>query len=277
MINDLPSLRETVEQYGLWAEKKFGQHFLFDLNLTRRIAQSAGNLENHTIFEIGPGPGGLTRALLETNAKRVIAIELDQRCIVALEELQERDKRLEIIKGDALKTDLVELAAAPRAVIANLPYNVGTALLVQWLHQSKEFSSLTLLFQKEVVDRLVAKPSSKNYGRLSVLAQYCCQVRRLFDIPPRAFTPPPKVVSSLVQLIPFQRPVSEIVDIIALGKVTESAFGQRRKMLRAALKTLVQNPEELLQKADIEPTARAEELSVEDFVRLTKIFVSQTH
>lgn len=271
-MSALPSLRDTVEQHGLWADKSFGQHFLFDLNLTRRIARAAGDLTGMAVFEVGPGPGGLTRALLESDAEKVIAIEVDTRCLSVLEELQnhgDNKDRLEIIAADALQIDLTELAAAPRAIIANLPYNVGTLLLVNWLHQARHFRSMTLLFQKEVAERIIAAPRTKDYGRLSVLAQTCCHADIMFDIAPEAFTPPPKIMSSLVHLTPREN-VS--VDLKILGKITASAFGQRRKMLRSSLKSLIPSPEILLESLGLLPTARAEELSVADFAKLAKAF-----
>ena len=270
--DELPSLRETVEQYGLWADKSFGQHFLFDLNLTRRIARAAGDLSGCTVFEIGPGPGGLTRALIESDANRIIAIELDRRCIAALEQLQNKTDKLQIIEGDALKIDLTALSNPPRAIVANLPYNVGTQLLINWLHKADQFQSMTLLFQTEVAERIVAKPRTKDYGRLSVLAQTCCDATIMFEIPPQAFTPPPKVMSSLVHLKPKK---NIAVELRILEQITHAAFGQRRKMLRSSLKNFTQQSELLLDKAGIAPTARAEELSVEDFAKLTKIH-SQT-
>ena len=267
---ELPSLRETVEQYGLWADKSFGQHFLFDLNLTARIARAAGDLSGCTVFEIGPGPGGLTRALLASEADKIIAIELDERCLEALDDLKTHyAKPFHLIEGDALKIDVTELAEAPRAIVANLPYNVGTALLISWLHQAAQFRSMTLLFQKEVADRIIAKPRGKDYGRLSVLAQICCHVDVMFDIPPQAFTPPPKVMSSLVHLTPRH---DITTDLKTLEKITAAAFGQRRKMLRSSLKSIVPDVESFLQQASIAPTARAEELSVENYIALSKLY-----
>lgn len=250
------------------ARKSLGQHFLLDLDLTQLIADLAGNLKNVTVFEIGPGPGGLTRALLQTNAKKVIAIEKDRRCVAALADLvAAADGRLAVTEGDALEFDLIKLAPAPRAVVANLPYNVGTELLIGWLHQIEEFQSLTLMFQAEVVDRLIAVPGNKSYGRPSVITQFCCDAERVLDIPASAFTPPPKVDSSVIHLTPRKdRPKD--VDLKTLEKVTAAAFGQRRKMLRSSLRSL--GGEELLQKCGINPELRAENLSVKDFEKIVR-------
>lgn len=250
------------------ARKSLGQHFLCDLNLTRRIAEYAGDLKDVAVFEIGPGPGGLTRALLETNAARVIAIEKDRRCITALADvIAASNGRLNLIEGDALETDLEKLAPLPRAIVANLPYNIGTELLINWLHRIEAFQSLTLMFQAEVADRIVAGPHNKSYGRLSVIAQFCCDVERVMELPARAFTPPPKVASSVVHLTPRkERPADVPLDL--LEKVTAAAFGQRRKMLRSSLKPL--GGEELLQKTGINPELRAENLSVNDFQNLVR-------
>lgn len=238
-IDDLPSLRETVEAHNLWANKAFGQNFLFDLNVTRKIARAAGDMPQTTIFEIGPGPGGLTRALLlDTNAPHIIAIEKDKRFIEALQPLIDvSDKRLQVIEGDALKVDLLALAPAPRAVIANLPYNVGTELLIGWLHSSWEFSQFILMFQKEVAERLVAKVGTKAYGRLSVLAQSVCEIDLVMKLPPSAFTPAPKVTSSVVRLRP--RANAKDIPVKSLEILTAAAFGQRRKMLRQSMKEFV--------------------------------------
>lgn len=265
-LADLPPLREVIARHDLMAKKSLGQHFLCDLSLTRIIAEYAGDLKGHTVFEIGPGPGGLTRALLETDAAKIIAVEKDTRCIAALADVVAvSDGRLQLIEGDALATDLTTLARAPRAVVANLPYNIGTELLIRWLHQIDAFESLTLMFQAEVADRIVAPPGSKTYGRLSVISQFCCDVTRVLDIPAAAFTPPPKVDSSVVRLTPRKdRPLD--IQLATLEKITAAAFGQRRKMLRSSMKSL--GGEELLTRAGIDPTLRAENLSVGDFENL---------
>jgi 16S rRNA (adenine1518-N6/adenine1519-N6)-dimethyltransferase len=264
----LPPLRETIAAHGLDAKKRFGQHFLLDLNLTRRIARAAAPLDQGTVIEIGPGPGGLTRALLLEGATRVVAIEVDPRALGALRELRAAaGGSLELIEADALRARVRELGPAPRRIVANLPYNISTALLVRWLHDADDVTDMVLMFQKEVVDRLVATPRSKDYGRLSVLAQHVCDVRRLFDVAPSAFVPPPKVTSAVARLTPKRRATRE-ADLRPLERVTAAAFGQRRKMLRGSLAGLYSDPVATLQGLGLSPTARAEELSVEDFVRL---------
>jgi 16S rRNA (adenine1518-N6/adenine1519-N6)-dimethyltransferase len=267
-VADLPPLRETIATHGLDARKRFGQHFLLDLNLTRRIARAAGPLGDGTTIEIGPGPGGLTRALLLEGAAKVVAIEVDPRAIDALGELRVASEgRLEIIEGDALQIPPASLGPAPRRIVANLPYNISTALLIRWLHAANDIGDMVLMFQKEVVDRLAAKPRTKDYGRLSVLAQHVCEVRRLFDVPPTAFVPPPKVTSSVAQLTP-RPPADRLADLAPLERITAAAFGQRRKMLRGALAGTFTDPIATLEGLGLSPTARAEELSVADFVRL---------
>lgn len=270
---ELPPLREVIRRHGLEALKSLGQNFLLDLNLTARIARAAGDLTSCTVYEVGPGPGGLTRSLLAAGARRVVAVERDRRCIAALAELAEAwPGRLEVIEGDALTIDEdALLGPGPGRVVSNLPYNVGTALLLKWLRQPRRFESYTLMFQKEVALRLVAAPRSKDYGRLSVLVQWLCDARRLFDIPPRAFTPPPRVTSSVVSLVPLPAP-RHPADRARLEAVLAAAFGQRRKMLRAALRAYSPAAESILEQAGIAPTARAEELSVEDFCRLARAF-----
>ena len=267
-LEDLPPLREVIASHGLDARKRFGQHFLFDLNLTRRIARSAAPLDRGTTIEVGPGPGGLTRALLLEGATRVVAIEIDPRAIAVLEDLRAvAGERLDIVAADALEIDPATLGPAPRRIVANLPYNVSTALLVNWLHRADALEDMVLMFQKEVVDRLAAAPRSKDYGRLSVLTQHVCTVQRLFDIPAAAFVPPPKVVSSVVRLRP--RPAAErLVELRPLERVTAAAFGQRRKMLRSSLASAFAEPQAVLERLGLAPTARAEELAVADFVRL---------
>jgi 16S rRNA (adenine1518-N6/adenine1519-N6)-dimethyltransferase len=269
-IAALPPLRETIAAHGLDARKRLGQHFLLDLNLTRRIARAGEPLSEGTVIEIGPGPGGLTRALLLEGATHVVAVELDPRAIGALRELQAvAAGRLELVEGDALSVDPAALGAAPRRIVANLPYNVSTALLIRWLHAASAIADMVLMFQKEVVDRLVAAPRTKDYGRLSVLAQHVCEVRRLFDVAPSAFVPPPRVTSAVARLTP--RPAaSRLPDLRPLERVTASAFGQRRKMLRGSLLGLFADPVPVLEALGLSPTARAEELSVPDFVRLAQ-------
>jgi 16S rRNA (adenine1518-N6/adenine1519-N6)-dimethyltransferase len=267
----LPPLREIIARHGIAARKSLGQNFILDLNLTRRIARAAGRLDDATVIEIGPGPGGLTRALLAQGARRVVAIERDPRCLAALGELAVRyPERLRPIEGDALALDPAELTRPPRKIVANLPYNIATALLLRWLGRIGDYESLTLMFQREVAERLVAVPRQGAYGRLSVLVQWLAEPRILFDLPPRAFVPPPKVTSSVVSLIPRPEPLAP-ASKPALERVTAAAFGQRRKMLRSSLKTLGVPVEPLLAAAAIPPTARAEELSVADFCALARL------
>ena len=271
---ELPPLREVVARHGLDARKALGQNFLFDLNLTARIARAAGPLAGATIVEVGPGPGGLTRALLAEGAEKVIAIERDARCLPALAEIAAHfPGRLEIVEGDALEIDPGALvgAARPARICANLPYNIATALLTRWLEGDiwpPWFDRLTLMFQREVAERIVATPAQRAaYGRLAVLCNWRCETRILFDVSPAAFTPPPKVTSSVVELRPRQNPLP--CEGRLLSMVTQAAFGQRRKMLRQSLKSLgAADVMTLLAEAKIEPTARAEEIGVEGFVAL---------
>ncbi len=269
-IDGLPPLRDVIQRHGLDAKKSLGQNFLFDLNLTQKIARTAGPLDGVTVIEVGPGPGGLTRAILSLGAKKVIAIERDSRCLPALAEIEAHyPGRLEVIEGDALKTDFESLVPAgePVRIIANLPYNVGTQLLVNWLlpkHWPPFWLSMTLMFQKEVGQRIVAEEGDNHYGRLGVLAGWRTVAEMAFDVPPQAFSPPPKVTSTVVLLLPKEKPLP--CDVAKLERVTEAAFGQRRKMLRQSVKSL--GGEALLEKAGIDPTRRAETLSVEEFVTL---------
>jgi len=268
----LDPLREVIARYGLKAQKGLGQNFLLDLNLTRRIARAAGPLAGHSVIEVGPGPGGLTRALLIEGADKVIAIERDTRALPALAEIAAAfPGRLEVIEADALALDMGSLAPGPVKVVANLPYNIATALLIGWLTLPwpPYWGSLTLMFQKEVAERIVARPGSKAYGRLSVLAQWRARCRRLFDVGARAFTPPPTVTSSVVEIVPAPEP-DDAPDLAALETVTRAAFGQRRKMLRSSLKAATPEPEALCARASIAPTLRAEELTVADFCRLAR-------
>jgi 16S rRNA (adenine1518-N6/adenine1519-N6)-dimethyltransferase len=278
-IDDLPPLRDVIRRHELFAKKSLGQNFLLDLNLTARIARAGGSLAGVTVVEVGPGPGGLTRALLAEGARRVIAIERDARAIAALEEIAARyPGRLDIVSGDALDFDPhAKLGHERVRVIANLPYNIATALLVGWLTAEPWppwYDALVLMFQREVAMRIVATPGSKAYGRLSVLANWRCESKIMFDVAPTAFVPPPKVTSSLVRLVPRAKPLA--CDGQALLRLTEAAFGQRRKMLRQSLKSLGVDTAALLAKAGIEPTARAEEISVQGFVALARIFAGQT-
>jgi len=266
----LPPLREVIAKYDLGARRALGQNFLLDLNLTAKIARAAGDLTTGTTIEIGPGPGGLTRALLSHGARELIAIERDARCLGALAEIAAAyPGHLTIIEGDALAIDCATLGTVPRRIVANLPYNIATPLLIKWMQQGAAFASLTVMVQKEVADRLIAKPRSKDYGRLSVLTQFLARPRRLFDLPPRAFVPAPKVTSTVIELLPLAEPAfpARLAD---LERVTQAAFGQRRKMLRQSLRTLGGNTEALMAEADITPTARAEELTIAQFAALAR-------
>ncbi len=276
-IDDLPPLREVIRRHDLRAKKSLGQNFLLDLNLTARIARAAGPLEGVDVIEIGPGPGGLTRALLAQGAQRVIAVERDDRAVAALEEIAARyPGRLTIVAGDALAFDpRPHLGEAPARVVANLPYNIATALLVSWLTLEPWppwYDRLLLMFQREVAQRIVARPGSRAYGRLSVLAGWRSEARILFDIAGSAFVPPPKVTSSLVALTPRRDPLP--CNRRALERVTQAAFGQRRKMLRQSLKSL--GNAALIAAAGLEPTARAEDVPIEGFVALARALAAGT-
>ncbi|BCH60097.1 16S rRNA (adenine(1518)-N(6)/adenine(1519)-N(6))-dimethyltransferase RsmA [Agrobacterium vitis] len=271
-LDGLPPLRDVIQRHGLDAKKALGQNFLLDLNITQKVARTAGDLTNATVFEVGPGPGGLTRALLALGAKKVIAIERDSRCLPALSEISDHyPGRLEVIEGDALKTDFEAMAPdGPVKIVANLPYNVGTQLLINWLmpRQWPPFwDSLTLMFQKEVGQRIVAQADDDHYGRLGVLCGWRTEAHMAFDLSPQAFTPPPKVTSTVVHLTPRPAPIA--CEIAKLEKLTQAAFGQRRKMLRASLKPL--GGEALLNRAEIDPSRRAETLSVEEFCRIANL------
>ena len=276
-IDDLPPLREVIRRHGLFAKKSLGQNFLLDLNLTARVARAGGSLDGVTVVEVGPGPGGLTRALLAEGARRVIAIERDDRAINALQEIAARyPGRIDIVPGDALEFDARDHLGFERVrVIANLPYNIATPLLIGWLSESWPpwYDSLVLMFQREVAERIVATSGSKAYGRLAVLAGWRTEAKIMFDVAPTAFVPPPKVTSSVVRLIPRAKPLA--CDANALQRVTEAAFGQRRKMLRQSLKSVGVDTLTLLAEACIEPTVRAEEIPVEGFVALANVFAAR--
>jgi 16S rRNA (adenine1518-N6/adenine1519-N6)-dimethyltransferase len=268
----LPPLRDVIRRHDLAAKKSLGQNFLLDLNLTGRIARAAGPLEGVTVLEVGPGPGGLTRALLTEGAAHVVAVERDSRAIAALTEIADHfPGRLSVIEDDALTFEPRDRIAGPARIVANLPYNIATPLLIGWLGAEPWppwFDMMVLMFQREVAERIVAPPGSKTYGRLSVLAQWRCEVKLLFDIAPSAFVPPPKVTSSLVRFVPRQTPLP--CDRRQLERVTQAAFGQRRKMLRQSLKSLTPDPVSLLTAVGIDPTARAEEIPVAGFVMLAQ-------
>ncbi len=272
-IDDLPPLRDVIHRYELSARKSLGQNFLLDLNLTARIARAAGPLEDATIIEIGPGPGGLTRALLALGAKRVIAVERDERALAALEDISKRyPGRLEVVLGDAATFDPRPLLAdEPAKIVANLPYNIATALLVDWLSVEPWppwYEMMVLMFQREVAERIVARENDEAYGRLAVLANWRTETKILFDIAPAAFVPQPKVTSSVVRLVPRRSP--EPCNRKALERVTAAAFGQRRKMLRQSLKSLAIEPARLAAAANVELTRRAETVPVSGFVAMAR-------
>jgi 16S rRNA (adenine1518-N6/adenine1519-N6)-dimethyltransferase len=278
-IDDLPPLRDVIRRHGLSARKSLGQNFLLDLNLTSRIARAGGDLDGMTVLEIGPGPGGLTRALLAAGARRVIAVERDERALAALADISDRyPGRLDVVAGDAMTFDPRPLLdGAPTRVIANLPYNIATALLVRWLSEDPWppwYNSLVLMFQREVAERIVASPGTGAYGRLSVLAGWRTEARILFDVKPSAFVPPPKVTSSVVRLLPRAQPIP--CALHRLEQITQAAFGQRRKMLRQSLKSLCVDAGLLLGATGLEPTARAEEIPVAGFVGLAQALADVT-
>jgi len=272
-IDGLPPLREVIAEHGLSARKSLGQNFLFDLNLTSRIARAAGPLGEVTVVEVGPGPGGLTRALLAAGARKVVAIERDERCLAALAEIAAHyPGRLEVVPADALAVDMASLVSGPARIVANLPYNIATVLLTGWLETDPWppwYLSMTLMFQREVAERIVAAPGSKAFGRLGVLAGWRTEARILFDVSRQAFTPPPKVTSSIVQLTPRAEPLP--CRARSLSRVTAAAFGQRRKMLRSSLKGIFADPETVLGEVGIEATRRAEEIDVAGFVALANV------
>ena len=275
-MEKLPPLRDVISKHKLSAKKSLGQNFLLDLNLTSKIARYAGNLEQSDVLEIGPGPGGLTRSLLNEGARKVIAIEKDTRCIAALEEVQTQfTGRLKIVQGDALSTEVRQYLTDPVQIIANLPYNIGTELLVRWLNSTtwpSFWQSMTLMFQKEVANRIVASPGSKAYGRLSVMAQWRCNTKIAFNIPATAFTPPPKVESSIVHFEALKEPRFP-AEVNKLEFVVSKAFNQRRKMLRGALKGHFKNVEEGLLAIGVVPTKRAENVTIQEFCLMAQILV----
>ena len=272
MIDDLPPLRDVIQRHGLSARKSLGQNFLLDLNLTAKIARAAGDLANSDVLEVGPGPGGLTRGLLASGARKVVAVEKDERCLPALAEIAEAyPGRLTVLHGDALEMDVSQHLTPPVKIAANLPYNVGTALLTRWLDPPEWppfWSSLTLMFQKEVAERIVARPGSKAYGRLSLLAEWRTEAHIVMDLPPQAFTPPPKVRSAVVHLVARPEPLFP-ADARLLRDVIARAFQQRRKMMRASLKSYP-NIEQALEEAGIDPKSRAETIDLERFCALAR-------
>lgn len=274
-VSDLPPLREVIAQHELGARKSLGQNFLLDMNLTDKIVRHAGDLTDATVMEVGPGPGGLSRSILRAGARQLTAIERDHRCIEALSDLVDAaGGRMTLIEADALKFDVTTLEPGPVTIIANLPYNISTALLFKWLEDLGHISQLILMFQREVADRICAEPGGKTYGRLSVMTQWHCQVEKLFDLSPQAFVPPPKVTSSVVRFTPHPEALFD-ADAKSLETVTAAAFAQRRKMLRASLKSIFKDPLTVLEKASIDPQRRAETLSVEEFCALTRLYQTE--
>ena len=275
-MEKLPPLKDVISRHQLRAKKSLGQNFLLDLNLTSKIARYAGNLDQFDILEIGPGPGGLTRSLLNEGARKVVAIEKDSRCIEALEEIQATfPGRLKLLQGDALSANASEHLADPVRIIANLPYNIGTELLVRWLTSKtwpSFWQSMTLMFQKEVANRIVASPGSKAYGRLSVMSQWRCDTKIAFNVPASAFTPPPKVESTLVHFESLKEPKFP-AEVEVLEFVVSKAFNQRRKMLRGALKGYFQNVEEGLLSIGVLPTKRAEDITVQEYCAMSQILI----
>ncbi len=268
-----PALREVIARHGLDARRALGQHFLLDANLCARVARQAGDLAGRHVVEIGPGPGGLTRALLDSPAASIIAVEIDARAVGAIRELADEARgRLRVIEADALGLDLVPLVPAPRQIVANLPYNIASPLLIGWLRQAAAWERMTLMFQQEVAERICAAPDTASYGRLSVLAQFLCAADFCFRIPPEAFAPPPKVWSAVVTLVP--RPVQPLPTLVAaMERLTAAAFGQRRKMLRGSLRRL--GGSSLLDRAGISDERRAETLSVAEFATLAGLLASE--
>jgi len=274
----LPPLREVIRRHGLIARKSLGQNFLFDLNLTERIAHAAGPLAGATVFEVGPGPGALTRSLLALGAARVIAVERDQRAIAALEEIATHyPGQLDIVAADALVFDpRTQIDGTPACIVANLPYNIATPLLISWVSAEPWppwFDRAVLMFQREVAERIVASPGSKTYGRLSILVQWRCEARILFDVNPSAFVPPPKVTSSILRIVP--KPAPAPCDRRLLETVTQAAFGQRRKMLRQSLRSLDSDLPALFGDTSLDPTARAEDIPVDGYVALARALAVQ--
>ena len=269
---NLPPLREVIDQYGIRAHKSLGQHFLLDLNLTRRIASAAGDLTNEHVIEVGAGPGGLTRALMESNAESIMAIERDKRCVMALQELSEASSgRLKVIQAYALTTDLAKIQPKPSRIVSNLPYNIGTELLIKWLKQADQYIGFTLMFQREVAERITANPGSKSYGRLSVISQWLTKSKLDFHIPSTAFVPKPKVMSSVVNMEVRKEPIYP-ANQQYLEMITRLAFGQRRKMLRRSLESI--GGRELLAKAGIKETSRAEDLNILEYCKLANLVES---
>lgn len=276
MINDLPTLRDTVEQYELLAKKSLGQNFLLDMNITDKIirtsleAQGKPDFSGDCVYEIGPGPGGLTRAILKANPQRLTVIEMDSRCIEIMRDIQKAvGEQLQIVEGDALKFDFVQAEGKIKNIVSNLPYNISVPLLMGWLKNMREFASLTLMFQKEVAERITAEPNNKVYGRISVMAQLTCKIKTLFNLNPNCFVPAPKIWSTVLLFQPLEQiPSAEVLQKVE--KLTELAFGQRRKMLRQSLKSIGNLPQ-ICEQANIDLTARAENLTPQQYLKLAEL------
>lgn len=293
----LPSTSDLIRKYGLNAKKSLGQNFILDKNFTDKIARAAGDLTNSTVLEIGPGPGSLTRSILDAGVKKLIVVEKDERCLELLSEFKDfYGERIEVISGDALEFDLSVILGAERRgsqevnlrdpliaaqfkddgcdekikIISNLPYNIGTVLLFQWLKDASKIESMHLMLQKEVVERITAKPGDKHFGRLAVMVNFLCKTRMVFEVSNKVFTPPPKVTSAIVEIIPREKPLADI-EFKKLERVVGAAFNQRRKMLKSSLKAVFKNPEEVLINAGIRPDLRPENLQIEDFCKLVQL------
>lgn len=272
MTTPLPSTSDLIKKYGLDAKKSLGQNFILDKNFTDKIVRAAGDLTEFEVLEVGPGPGSLTRSILDAGAKKLVSIEKDHRCLEALEELKNfYGERFEIVSDDALETDETKLFISDKKfkIIANLPYNIGTVLLFKWLKIAPQVASMHLMLQKEVVDRIVAKPNTNHYGRLAVMVNFLCETKMVFKVSPTVFTPPPKVTSAIVEIIPRTKPLAD-VDFKKLEKVVAAAFGQRRKMVKSGLKSIFENPEEILQASGIRSDLRPENLTIEEFCRIAQ-------
>jgi 16S rRNA (adenine1518-N6/adenine1519-N6)-dimethyltransferase len=270
----LPSTSELIKKYDLAAKKSLGQNFILDKNFTDKIVRAAGNLSDSTVLEIGPGPGSLTRSILDAGVKKLIVVERDERCIELLGEFKNfYGERIEIVSGDALELKVEACCGLEKKIkiIANLPYNIGTVLLFNWLKDADKIESMHLMLQKEVVERIAAKPGDNHYGRLAVMVNFLCETRMVFEVSRHVFTPPPKVTSAIVEIIPRQKPLVDDVDFKKLERVVGAAFNQRRKMLKSSLKAVFKNPEEVLSEAQIRPDLRPENLKIEDFCKLAKL------
>ncbi len=262
------STSELIKKYNLNAKKSLGQNFILDKNFTDKIVRAAGDLSSATVLEIGPGPGSLTRSILDAGAKKLIVVERDERCIELLKEFQDfYGDRIEVVNGDALEYQV----SGKVKIISNLPYNIGTVLLFKWLKDSDKIESMHLMLQKEVVERITAKPGENHYGRLAVMVNFLCETRLIFEVSRHVFTPPPKVTSAIVEIIPRAKPLVEEVDFKKLERVVGAAFNQRRKMLKSSLKAVFKNPEEVLKDCGIRPDLRPENLKIEDFCKLAKL------